>query len=161
MTAQVPERITLDGQEHALFVNLLSDWFELSETTSPFKRRSTALWRGYVGRWAIEGGRLYLLSLNGSTGDDTEVGLDAIFPGWPRVFAHWYSGTLRVPLGRQLTYQHMGYGSRYERDLMIDVRRGVVTGTREIHNGDAEPGTTENKGPAAFTTLPASRGDGQ
>lgn len=159
MTAQVPERIVIDGQDQSLFDCPLSDWFELSETRSPFKGRSTALWRGYVGRWALEGGRLYLVGLKGSSTDGSELGLDALFPGWPRVFAHWYTGTLRVPQGRLLNYVHGGFASRYERDLMIDVRRGVVTGTREIRNGEASPDATEDKGPAAFTVFPAPRGD--
>lgn len=157
MTAQVPERIAIDGQDHALFDCPLSDWFVLSETESPFEGHSTALWRGYVGHWSVDGGRLYLVGLEGHDAEGNELRLDAIFPGWPRVFGHWYSGTLRVPLGRQLEYRHMGFGSRYERDLVIDVRRGVVTGMREIHNGDADPDATENKGPAAFTVFPAAR----
>ena len=32
----------------------------------------------------------------------------------------------------------MGYGSVHERDLLIDVARGVVTGTRWQHHGVAE-----------------------
>ena len=47
-----------------------------------------------------------------------------------RVFAHWYSGTLRVRDGKMLSYKHMGYMSLFERELLIDVEHGLVTGQR-------------------------------
>ena len=57
------------------------------------------------------------------------VPLERLFPGYgDRVFAHWYSGTLRVPQGWQLRYVHMGYASTYERDLMLEIERGVLRG---------------------------------
>lgn len=34
----------------------------------------------------------------------------------------------------------MGYGSTIERDLFLDVERGVVVATRVQHNGVAESG---------------------
>ncbi|MGH8560276.1 MAG: hypothetical protein ACRESZ_23055 [Methylococcales bacterium] len=40
-------------------------------------------------------------------GDDAT--LATIFPD--KVFAHWDSGTIRIPRGKMLEYGHMGYGS--------------------------------------------------
>lgn len=160
MTAQAPERIEIDGEDHALFSCPLDEWFEFSETKSPFRARSTALWRGYVGRWAIEDGRLYLVALEGLTRAGTTVGLEALFPGQQRVFAHWFSGTLRIPIGRLLTYVHGGFSRCYERDRFIEVDAGVVTDSREVNNGEAKPGAPESKGPAAlvaFLNSPAAR----
>jgi hypothetical protein len=42
------------------------------------------------------------------------------------VFAHWYCGTIRAPQGKLLKYEHGGYASEYERDLLIRVRKGIV-----------------------------------
>ena len=107
---------------------------------SPFRGLDTwsSLWRGYIGHWAICQDRLYLLGLFrptwGKPGHPLrrrrlEMGL--IFPGFEkRVFAHWYSGTLRVLDGEMLNYSHGGYMSVFERDLLIEVEQGVVTGTR-------------------------------
>ena len=62
--------------------------------------------------------------------------METIFPGFPKqVFAHWYSGNLRVPKGKMLEYVHMGYGSKYEQDLLIDVEKGVVVKTHIMDNG--------------------------
>ena len=82
------------------------------------------------------------------------------FPDYPeRVFAHWYSGTIRVPQGRQIEYVHMGFGSTYESDLFIDLERGVVVATKIRHNGTVEgEGGPEGYGVGAMTIFPrASR----
>ncbi|MFM8509872.1 MAG: hypothetical protein ACKOCU_06045, partial [Betaproteobacteria bacterium] len=60
-----------------------------------------------------------------------------------RVFAHWYSGTLRVPQGELLKYRHMGWASTFERDLLIDVEDGVVKGMQVQQN--QEPGTGDDE----------------
>lgn len=67
-------------------------------------------------------------------GTETNL-LETVFPGYPdRVFAHWYSGTLRIPQGNTLKYVHMGYQSTYERDLLIEVERGVIGDVRIREN---------------------------
>ena len=74
--------------------------------------------------------RLYLVGINAAASRDEPVPLERLFPGYgDRVLAHWYSGTLRVPQGWQLKYVHVGYASTCERDLMLEVERGVLRGT--------------------------------
>lgn len=41
---------------------------------------------------------------------------------------------LRVPLGKQLQYVHMGFGTVYEKEVHIKIENGVVAGTRTIDN---------------------------
>lgn len=68
--------------------------------------------------------------------DSAWVSIEKIFPGFPeRVFAHWFSGTIRIPRGRVLDYGHMGYGLTYERDWLIEIERGIVKGEQIRHNG--------------------------
>src|SRR5690606_1599815 len=99
----------------------------------------TALWRGYTGDWEIVDERLYLVGLQGSLEDGTEASVATFFPEFPdRVFAHWFSGTIRVPQGKMLEYLHHGYGSTYERDLLLELDHGVVTSTTVRHNGTSE-----------------------
>lgn len=113
----------------------LDDYFALVESNPPFVWTSTDLWRGYIGLWEIIDHRLYLVELRGSLKDGSEASLATIFRDFPdRVFAHWYSGTLRIPQGERLEYVHMGYHSIFERDLLLDVERGVVKGSRTVHN---------------------------
>ena len=139
MTAQIAERLRYEGEDVAMCTNPLSDYFALGGFKPDFESNCTALWRGYVGRWEVVDGRLYLVELHGMLTDGTEASVATIFPDFPdRVFAHWYSGTIRIPQGKQLKYVHMGYGSTFERDLFLEVDRGVVKNARVRHNGTAE-----------------------
>jgi hypothetical protein len=138
MTAQIAERLTYQGQAWSLCANPLDDYFAMGGERPPFQWNCTALWRGYVGQWEIRDDRLYLLALHGTLKDGASASLATVFPDFPdRVFAHWYSGTLRIPQGRRLQYVHMGYGSTYERDLLLEIERGVVVASRVQHNGTA------------------------
>ena len=155
MTAQIPETLHHKGLELTLCDEPLGPFVSNNRLSLKFVARSTALWRGYVGTWAIEEGRLYLIKLSGSVevnDDIQEVGLEALFPKYTDgVFAHWFSGELRCPQGGLLEYVHGGYGSVYEQDLFIDVLKGVVTGERTVRNGTAEPQAPQGYGVRAAT----------
>ena len=161
MTAQIAEKLRYQGEVVAMCTNPLSDYFAMGGFNPRFVSNSTALWRGYVGRWEIADGRLYLVELRGTLDDGTEASVATIFPGFPdRVFAHWYSGTIRIPQGKQLEYVHMGYGSTFERDLFLDVERGVVKNTRVRHNGTAESESApEGYEVGAMTVFPRAKKD--
>ena len=147
MTAQFAEVLHYEGDELALCTQPLGDYFSLAGIEAPFESPHTALWRGYVGTWEIVGGRLYLIKLSGSLRGGAEASLATLFPDYPdRVFAHWYTGTMRAPQGKQLKYVHQGYSSTYERDLMITVVKGVVTKTTVRNNGTAESGAASVDG---------------
>lgn len=141
MTAQFSEKLIYQGQEHMLCSEPLGNFLENSGSTVKFHGTSTALWRGYVGTWTIEADRLYLTGLRGQVlkdGKSLEVGLDALFPDYPKgVFAHWFTGELRCPSGQRLKYVHGGFNSTYERDLFLRVQRGVVVEERNVVNGAA------------------------
>ena len=131
MTTQFGENLHYDGREMSMSTNPLDDYFSLGGFNPGFGQDwpldCTALWRGYIGTWEIRDGRLYLIAINVMPGSRVCANLETVFPGYPeRVFAHWYTGTLRVPQGKVLKYVYMGYQSTFESDLLIDVERGVV-----------------------------------
>lgn len=162
MTAQIAEKLHYQGDNVRMCTNPLSDYFAMGGVNPRFESNCTALWRGYVGSWEIVNDRLYLIGLNGTLEGGAEASLTTIFPDYPdRVFAHWYSGTIRVPQGKQLEYVHMGYGSTFERDLFLDIERGVVVATRVRHNGAAESeNTSEGYEVGAMTVFPrTSKGE--
>lgn len=159
MTAQIPETIIYDAKRMAMCTEPLDRYLILSGKSMPFATvEMSCCWRGYVGTWEIVDDRLYLIELNPPMADSSDISLDALFPGFcDRVFAHWYSGTLRIPQGRQLQYVHMGYASSYERDLLIKVSQGVVVGKTVKENGVADIDAPEGYGIAATTILPSVR----
>ncbi len=161
MTAQIAEKLLYQGQRVAMLTNPLNDYFAMGGFNPRFESRSTALWRGYVGGWEIVDDRLYLVSLDGTLEDGTDATLETVFPGFPdRVFAHWYSGAVRIPQGKQLEYVHMGYASKFEQDLFLEIERGVVVATRVRQNGVAESDQApEGYSVGAMTVFPSKRGN--
>jgi hypothetical protein len=147
-TGQDADNIIYKGTERMLFSNPLKDYYRGDPGRRPnFMVKpltmSSGNWRGYVATWEIVGGKLFLTKVDswfcsGSTKESChQVALSELFPGKvsnQRVYAEWYSGELRVPDGELLQYVHMGYGSTYERDLIFNVKKGVVSGPKVIDN---------------------------
>lgn len=137
MTAQMSEELRYEGEDVAMYTTPLCDYFAMGGFDPGFEMNCTALWRGYEGRWEVIDSRLYLVELQGTLKDGTEASVASVFPDFPdRVFAHWYLGTIRIPQGELLAHIHGGFASIYERDLFLELERGVVKQTRVRHNGE-------------------------
>ena len=163
MTAQIAETLHFNGQVMQMCSEPLGDYFALAGIDPGFEANCTALWRGYVGTWEIVGERLYLTELHGTLVNGGEASVATIFPDFPnRVFAHWFSGTLRVPQGRMLDYRkymHLDHAYPYERDLLLVVEKGILRSTRIRHNGIANPGAPEGYGIPALTVFARGKKD--
>jgi hypothetical protein len=71
------------------------------------------------------------VGLSANYADGTAVTLSSLFPGFEdRVFAHWYTDVINIPQGEMTKYIHMGYASRYERDLFLAIENGIVVNTQ-------------------------------
>ena len=138
MTAQVSETLIYHGKDLMMFSNPLDPY--LRATGIHFVSPHTANWRGYKGTWEIKGTEetrqgLYLVKLKAHRSYEDVVGLAEIFPGFPDgVFAHWFSGVIRLPQGDLLEYVHGGYASQYEYDLFLEIKKGLVVSQRAVHN---------------------------
>jgi hypothetical protein len=85
--------------------------------------------------------------------------LETVFPGYGnRVFAHWFTDTVRLPQGKQIKYVHMGYGSTHERDVLLRFSKGKLIGQSVRKNGTGKPNAPESYGVAAFTSVRQSSG---
>ncbi len=122
-----------------LFSEPLGQWLLLGENLARFeklrsKQVCSGSWRDYRGSWEIRESRLYLVRIETDPCDEKprEIPLGSLFPVEPgAVFASWYTGSLVVPVGRQLAYVHMGYQSRYERYIVFTIKGGVVASKTE------------------------------
>lgn len=59
-------------------------------------------------------------------GEVKEVSLDYFSPDQKIFFATWVTGEIRVPIGEMIEYAHIGYYSKYEKDLIIQIVDGIV-----------------------------------
>lgn len=132
MTAQIPEQLLLRGERRAMFSHPLEAGLRDSPITNRLRATSSANWRRYVGSWAIQADRLYLLGVDARWLSGERVTLDQLFPDpqWP-LLATWFSGDLELPEGELVEYVHVGYGSIYEGRRILRVESGCLVGERE------------------------------
>lgn len=133
-TAQAPDRIRIDGEEHALHTNPLARKLADAGWKRPEEALlSSANWRGYIAFWEIADDRLLLVDATIIVPGEDPQGhvkrsiLPDVFPSaTPPLVAEWYSGALIVPQGEIVEYVHMGYQSVYERYLVFRIAEGKV-----------------------------------
>lgn len=134
-TAQAPDKLIYKGKTYYLYTNPLESYFNRDNPRPKFDFKVTSNWRGYIATWAIENGVLYLADIERATINNKTVKLSDLFPDRQSpIKATWYTGILRIPQGQRLIYVHMGYGSVYERDLILTVKNGKVTKEEIIDN---------------------------
>lgn len=127
MTRQVSEFLYIENERHGLFARPLDPFLDSSQSRPKFQIWSTSCHRGYIGHWELKEKRLYLLRIEGYLGGRKTCLLPVVFPDATHpVFAKWYSGTLRVPLGKIVAAKNMGYTDVHEDELRIKVRNGVA-----------------------------------
>jgi len=80
----------------------------------------------YNGNWKIENNKLYLLSLKADYNRFPVVGIGYLFPGQEIVFAEWFTGLIKIPLGDILIYKYPIEDSIYERDLLLKFESGLL-----------------------------------
>lgn len=156
MTAQAAEQLLYKGEELRMCSTPLDTFLQNSGLNISFQDRSTACWRGYVASWEIRGDRLYITDISATLENGEPATLEDLFPGYPDgAFAHWFTGEVRCPMGGQIKYVHMGFGSTFERDLFLEFKSGVLVSERVVENGKAPPGAAQNYHPAAWISYPA------
>lgn len=133
-TAQAPDRLRIDGEDHALNTNPLDAHLaSIGWTVPEGVIVSSANWRGHIAYWEIAGDRLVLTDVTIMVSGDGPQGyvlkslMAELFPSTQGpVVADWYSGALIVPEGEITDYVHMGYESTYERYRLLRVAAGKV-----------------------------------
>jgi len=137
MTAQVREVLHYNGEKYFLSSEPLKPLLEIIGEDNPFPKPkvcSTACWRGYVGTWEIFEDKLFLVGIRGFPEESKELSLDNLFPNQNKVLAEWFTGEIKIPQGKMLHYEHMGYMSIFEKDLFFDFEKGTLVRKREVDN---------------------------
>lgn len=122
---QLPEVILIDDILHTLYTTPLLPWLRGQRTDPAFDIRTAACERGYVGRWRIHEGKLWLVGLYAwRQGQITGVG--DLFPGQGTVAATWFSGPLVVePAASEIS------DGAVPELRTIFVESGCIVGTKE------------------------------
>ena len=133
MTIQAADILTYNGKKTTLGTEPLKPYLETRSDVG-FIFKSTALVRGYIGRWEIKNNKLFLVSLLGFIENNEQVDLNYLFPNQTEVFASWYSGDIRIPEGELLEKINLGYESVFEKDRFLTFKEGILIRERVKNN---------------------------
>jgi hypothetical protein len=148
-TAQTPDNIIFKGKVHDLLCAPLES---LNEDSSGIVLPrfglniagsdtdiviNTSNWRGYVATWKITNDTLYLIDINDGKYDLAKIFGNLYIDG--KVLAFWYSGDLIIGDGELLSYIHMGFMSKHEKETVIEINRGIVISVQEYENEERDP----------------------
>ena len=136
MAAQLPDTIAINGEKANLYSNPLEEyWIHRAKNRPEFYSVPNCR-RGYIGDWIIRDNQLFLKGIDGNFRKRYLIllkkwvpcTLRSLFPGYRKglIKATWFSGKLRIPRGKMTMYEHAGYDSRFEKELIITVEKGDV-----------------------------------
>ena len=136
MAAQIPDIIIVSGEKKDLLTNPLESYWADSGKRKPAFQISDSCQRGYVATWQILQNELVLSSIDDEFYQQrfllgkklVKTSLQLLFPQCKgqSVKANWYCGKLRVPVGNMTAYAPHAYDSRFEKEMIISVDKGII-----------------------------------
>ena len=135
MAAQLPDRILLNGEYLNLYSNPLEQYWISLQKKKPAFHVFPNCKRGYLADWELRAEQLFLTAVEGTYDVNFVFFKKAFRYTLKKLFgkksnklvkAKWFSGKLRIPLGKMTLYQHAGYDSRFEKELIVTVDKGNV-----------------------------------
>ena len=82
---------------------------------------STACWRGYIASWRVADQKLYLAGIYGAVE----------LVGEKPLHASWFSGTLCLMEQDIVVHEHLGYVTRFQPEITLQVEKGLVVSVQE------------------------------
>ena len=129
MTMQAREIVEYRGKNYSMYDYPLEP-FKNQHPEFSFSGKCSSAWRGYVGHWKIEQGKLYLCSL--SWGQHT---IEDIFGHSKPVFAHWYSGALKLGVDKEK--YNAFFTQRFHEDVLrFIIKDGIIVSKQIIKEFD-------------------------
>ena len=135
MSAQMCDKLRYEGEDFYLAATPLEDYFAVRPGLRPsFQGFHTGCMRGYISKWAVQGGRLYLTGIDMML--TTDATFETLFPhaGPDGVLADWVSGDLKCPRGRIVKSVHAGFASVWEEELHLFFENGALLRAEERRN---------------------------
>lgn len=141
-TAQLPDKIFYEGKKYNLDTNPMELYFHKFPEQRPTGGSiSTGLWRGYVATFEVIDKTLMLKDIEIQIHAKNKDGDYAVT--WQSEKANlvpkdkilqidWFSGLLVLPYGKLVKSVNMGYGSTYEKYILLEIDNGKLTGERKL-----------------------------
>lgn len=152
-TEQIADKVVYQGKVHELraptgaAIYPLEIYYKGRKEKRPQFRQSPAApegpvllgtncWRGYVATWEIEGKQFFLKEIRGFVGaQKADAGklLNRKAENG-RISASWYSGKVRIPVGRVIQDHFMERHRVHERYLILEIKDGKVVAEEVVRS---------------------------
>jgi hypothetical protein len=128
------EKIRYEGVNYDLAAMPLEKYFDANPSRRPkFLGFNTGCMRGYLARWDVRDQKLYLVGMDMVL--QTDAAFSSVFPeARDGLFAEWVSGDLVCPYGKMLKYDHAGFASIREHEMILTFENGMLKSTRIVDN---------------------------
>jgi hypothetical protein len=143
MAAQLPDLIFFQSRQLELYSNPLESYWVEHHKKRPSFQPAILCRRGYVATWEIRENQLLLKGIDGNIEQSHWVfwrkvipySLNMLFKNTDAgVLAAWFTGKIRIPQGKIILYVHHDYDSRFEREILITIRQGLIIKTVVLDN---------------------------
>ncbi len=136
MAAQLPDIIVINGVRQELYSNPLEQYWIVKKIRRPFFQATSICKRGYVATWEIIDRHLVIKDIEGQFEKRyllfwkkiCSFSIRDIFKKYSvkDTIATWYTGKIRVPIGKRIVYAHQDYESRFEQEMILTVDHGKI-----------------------------------
>lgn len=136
MAAQIPDTIFIQGEKLELCCDPLELYWVFKKKNRPPFLKSPSCKRGYIATWEIIDKTLYLRDIHAHVRKRFMFWKSVIRYTMAMLFpesnatgmkAVWFSGKIRIPVGKRVSTVQYDYDSYFERELLITINRGIVT----------------------------------
>jgi hypothetical protein len=126
MTPQISDTLLYQNEVLRIEDEPLAPYLRTIQLPYKLEAPNSTCWRGYQAQWALDEKKLFLIGWEGYILDFQKVGMAYLFPGEDFVFAHWYTGKIKIPRGEPLQYVHGGFGAVHEANQFLIFKNGYL-----------------------------------
>ncbi len=136
MAAQLPDKVLVDGQWLELYSSPLELYWTRTGRRRPAFYANSNCKRGYIASWELKNNKLLLRRIDGDYRRTlffffkrrSPFNLKTLFPkaDLRPVKAVWFTGRLRIILGKMVLFEDNGFDSRFEKEQIVTVEKGDV-----------------------------------
>lgn len=136
MSVQTPEKLLYNGDEYNTRSLPFHVYIHQNKLQKHFVWASSALLRGYVGKWEIKDDKLWLVELLVKRNNEMLNVFKEYFPENRPVFASWYSGYIICPQG-EIIEQFSSF-MVYKEEVHFKINKGQLEYVKTFNNENEE-----------------------
>jgi hypothetical protein len=147
-TAQIPDILIYNGDTLSIYSNPLEQLDNIDSLREKLfgdkeSYWTTACYRKYQAEWTLIDNRLYLTAIYSCDyyRDKIKADLKTLFGEKfinGKVQADWVTAKILSPQGKQLYYVHSHYESLYEKEVVYEIVKGQLKGTKTFDNSKSK-----------------------